>query len=513
MSENKKVDVVVIGAGLGGMSVATRLAQKGLSVQLLERHNVPGGYATSFVRGRYEFEVALHELSGVGPEGNRGGVYHYLNSIGVAKQVDFVIAPTLYRAIFSDMEFTLTQGWERAETDLCTAFPADAAGIREFLTLCRTLLDELEALRMSGLNKIFKPGNLANLPRKCPNLLRYNMAPLEPVLKRFVHDPRARRVISQFWGYFGLPPSRCSFFFFAMGLASYISHGAAYIKGRSQSLSNAFITALESHGGKAKFGCGVRKILVEEGKVAGVETDEGERIEARFVVSNADPVTTCRGLVGEEHVPRRWFQGLSHRVLGPSSVNVYLGVNRTPEELGLMDHEIFVNGSDDFERQFRDCHGLGPATALVVTCYNHVYPEISPPGTSMVVLTTLKFGKYWRNLRPVDYARVKHTLAHGMLDAAARVAPDLRKYAEVIEVSSPLTNVRYAGALGGSIYGFCPTPSDHTVWRIPSMGPVRGLFFSSAWTAPGGGFEPSIISGSMTADQVLHIAAKKNEAA
>jgi len=488
------------------MSVATRLAQKGLGVLLLERHNVPGGYATSFVRGRYEFEVALHELSGVGYEDDRGGVYHYLNSIGVAERVDFLSAPTLFRSISSDLDYTLTPGWEKAEADLCAAFPADAAGILEFLALSRALLSELEALRMSGLHKIFKPSNLASMPRRCPNLLRYNMATLGPVMERFVRDPRARQVLAQFWGYFGLPPSQCSFFFYAMGLASYIGHGATYIKGRSQSLSNAFIAALESHGGAARFGCGVRRILVEGGRAAGVETDEGERIEARFVVSNADPVTTCRELIGEEHVPQRWFQGLGHRVLGPSSMNVYLGVNRTPEQLGLTDHEIFLNVCDDYEQQYRDCQGLGPATALVITCYNHVAPDISPPGTSMVVLTSLKFGSAWRNLRPADYARVKHTIADGMLDAAARVAPDLRRYAEVVEVSTPLTNVRYAGALGGSIYGFTPSPTSHTVWNVPSKGPVPGLFFSGAWTAPGGGFEPSIISGSMTASQVLHMA-------
>ena len=64
----KRYDVVVVGAGLGGLSVSALLAQRGFSVLLLERHNVPGGYATSFVRGRFEFEVALHELSDIGSE-------------------------------------------------------------------------------------------------------------------------------------------------------------------------------------------------------------------------------------------------------------------------------------------------------------------------------------------------------------------------------------------------------------------------------------------------------------
>ena len=59
-------DVVVVGAGNGGLTSALRLAQSGLRVLLLERHNIPGGCATSFRRGRFEFEVALHQLSGMG---------------------------------------------------------------------------------------------------------------------------------------------------------------------------------------------------------------------------------------------------------------------------------------------------------------------------------------------------------------------------------------------------------------------------------------------------------------
>ena len=61
-------DVVVIGAGNGGLSATAYLAQKGLKVLLLEQHNLPGGVATSFVRGRFEFETSLHELASFGPE-------------------------------------------------------------------------------------------------------------------------------------------------------------------------------------------------------------------------------------------------------------------------------------------------------------------------------------------------------------------------------------------------------------------------------------------------------------
>ena len=62
----EKYDAVVIGAGNGGLTASAGLARKGFNVLLLERHNIPGGCATSFCRGRFEFEVALHQLSGMG---------------------------------------------------------------------------------------------------------------------------------------------------------------------------------------------------------------------------------------------------------------------------------------------------------------------------------------------------------------------------------------------------------------------------------------------------------------
>ena len=89
-------DVIVVGAGNGGLTASAALAQKGLNVLLLEKHNIPGGCATSFCRGRFEFEVALHQLSGLGTPDKPGQLRTELDDLGVMDDLTFVESPDLY---------------------------------------------------------------------------------------------------------------------------------------------------------------------------------------------------------------------------------------------------------------------------------------------------------------------------------------------------------------------------------------------------------------------------------
>ncbi|MGB4215257.1 MAG: FAD-dependent oxidoreductase [Dethiobacteria bacterium] len=99
-------DVIVVGAGLGGLAAALKLASEGVKVLLLEQHNLPGGFATSFVRGCFEFEVSLHEMSDVGPPGNKGAVRRFLeDETGV--QVEFLPVPEAYHLVLPESEINI----------------------------------------------------------------------------------------------------------------------------------------------------------------------------------------------------------------------------------------------------------------------------------------------------------------------------------------------------------------------------------------------------------------------
>jgi prolycopene isomerase len=504
----ERYDAIVIGAGLGGLSAATLLARNGRKVLLLERHNVPGGYATSFVRGRYEFEVALHELSGIGPEERPASLHRYLDYLGVARKVEFIRLPNLYRAVFPDLDITLPVGREAFEAELCQIFPHEARGIGRLLKRIFDLRrDFVKIARQRG------AGNPLTMPLRLPHFFRYLPTTWGHVLNRDVKDPRVRAALSGYWGYYGMPPSKVSFLYFAMGLASYIQHGPAFPKGRSQALSNAFLATFEQLGGQARMNCGVRRITTLAGRVTGVITEQDKEIAADWIISNADPITTCRDMIGRDKVPSSFFSRLQSSEVAPSTVNVYLGVARPPAELGLMEHEIFINPNDDFERHYEAMRRIGPPEGIAVTSYNAVYPDISPPGTSMVVLTALMYGQPWCEVPPAEYVDTKNRIGDAMIRLAERIAPGLREYAEVVEVATPLTNMRYAGTMGGSIYGFSQPPRDNMVWRMGHRGPLERLYFVGAWTRPGGGFETAMISGQMVGGAILSKIKEVREAA
>lgn len=414
-------------------------------------------------------------------------------------RVEFLHVPNLYRAVFPELDMTLPVGREAFEAKLADTFPHEARGIQQFMERVFDFgRDFARIIRKRG--KV----NPATMPFQHPHFFRYLPTTWGQVLHRDVKDPAARAVLSQYWGYVGLPPSQVSFVYMASTLAAYVRRGAAFPKGRSQALSNAFLSRFEELGGEALLNCGVQRITAADSRVNGVITEEEEEIRADWIVSNSDPITTCRDLIGQDKIPEGFFTRLQSSEVAASTVNVYLGVACPPEQLGLSEHEIFVNANYDFDRHYESMKVVVPPEAIVITCYNAVYPDISPPGTCIVVLTALAYGEPWYEVPPAEYVDAKNRIADVMIDMAEQIAPGLRQYAEVVEVSTPLTNMRYAGTIGGSIYGFSQPPHDNMVWRMGQRGPLEGLYFVGAWTQPGGGFEPTIMSGQMAGGAIAH---------
>jgi phytoene dehydrogenase-like protein len=493
-------DVVVIGAGNGGLTSALTLARNGAKVLLLERHNIPGGCATSFIRGRFEFEVALHQLSGMGTEDRPGPLRGLLGELGVLDHLEFVEMKTLYRVVFPEkLDITLKAERHEAVEALKAKFPREGQAIERLFDLIYNFCREMVSM-------VFLHDPEASR-EKYPLYFKYALKSSQSILDEFFQDPNLKGVISTYWPYVGLPPRYIPFSDLAMLLWAYIEFKPFHVKGSSQAISNAILDAFIRAGGDVRFNCAAKKIIVYGAQVRGVITEEGDEVTTDYVVSNAGTLTTYVDLIDREHVPAEQLKELGRKTIGPSAFTVFLGFDCEPGDMGIEETTNFIGTSMDPERQYALWRTLENPEAALLSCYDVSDPEFSAPGTSQAALVSLQYAEPWLSIPPTRYNDAKYRFAQGMLDLAEKVFPGLSNHIEEAEVATPLTHMRYLAHPGGAIYGFDQYAKDSNLFE-DRRSPIRGLFFAGAWVGPAG-FQTTLASGVSAARAVLKSMTKR----
>ncbi|WP_416769278.1 phytoene desaturase family protein [Pseudomonas sp. RHF3.3-3] len=491
-------DAVVIGAGNAGLTAATALQRGGCRTLLLERHNIPGGCATSFVRGDFEFEVALHQLSGLGTEDKPFVMRKLFDKLGVLDKVEFVQEQALYRLVVpGEIDVTLPASWSGVRNTLQGLFPAQSQAIADFLALCEKITVE----SFMTLPQARRSNSQAMLESMCPCFVKYGFRSVKEVLDEFFSDPKLKRVVATYWLYLGVPPSRLPFPDLAAMLYAYAAFKPWHIKGGSQALSSALVESFLEAGGEVRFNCGVEKIHTRGGRISGVRLEGGESVSCAAVVSNASPLTTFNELLDLEQPPLKVRQDFKSRRMGTSAFVIYLGLDCTPQELGVTQASSFIYETLDEEQIFQRMGSLEPPLGGMLTCYNLEDPEAAPPGKSQVVLVCLQYAEPWKAVSPEHYAQTKYAFAEQLIGVIEKVYPKVRQYIEEVEVATPLTMMRYLNTPGGAIYGFQQSTQDSALLRERLEG-VPGLYIAGSWTTMGG-FQPTYMAGESTARAVL----------
>ena len=498
----KDLPVVVIGGGLGGLSAAAHLAQNGFPVTLIEQHGRPGGYATSFDRkgGRYTFDVSLHATAGA-----KGGLKASLEGAGVLEKVETVELPELCRIITPEHDLIWPQRNPAAIIkQLTQKFPGETEGIQGFFDEILGVIDE--AIKPFDRDSWW---DLIRFPMTHKKMWAIRKQTLAQVLDQYTRDPKLRSILSTFWPYYGLPPSKLSGFYYAVATAAYIRFGGHYIKRRSQDLSDALMQAIENSGGQVLLDTEVIDITLKGGAVSGVVLDNGKKLNAKAVISNASVPTTMELLsrdTAPEDLPRKanpYSEKLKTYRPSLSTFLVWLGLN---QEIGerVKGYEIFLSQHDDPEQSYQACLACDPhKSGLGVTIYDNAFDGYSTPGTSTVQLLILSGYGPWKQYeddyfagRKKAYLEHKEQIAHALIDQAEkRVIPGLSSMIEVVEAATPLTNVYYTRNPEGAIYGYEQAMNNAYMNRLENTTPYKGLYLASAWSNPGGGFQPCLDSG------------------
>ncbi len=486
-------DAIIIGSGLGGLSAGAFLANRGKKVIILEKHNVPGGSASSFIRGRFEFEVALHEMDGFGSKEKPGQIYRYFKEIGILDDIEIARAPDIYHSIFIEdgFEATMPFGVKNFHQKLVTLFPKEEQGIDAFFNTCQKVFKGF----------VFSIRNKGKVPDETileqhPWFVRIIGLTLEEFLGKFLQDPKLIALISQLWSYFGLPPEEMNAQLFVLGLLSYLEYGGVYIKGTSHTLSSVLVKKIEEHGGTIQYNSEVAHILYQEGKIQGVRLSNGEELFSKTVISNANPSITNLKMLPPNSVDNKFKQRILAQPLSPGIFAINIGLNCTHEELGIKSYEVFLNKSSDFSGDLKDMYALTAPQSMCISCYNVIDSECSPPGTSVLNIVALQMGEVWKDIDPKEYAHIKGAMADSMITAVEKhLIPNLRAHMEVCEITTPLTIYRYTGNLGGTVYGNLQNVTGGPAFRLSTKGGIPGLFQVGAYVNVGGGYSATLMSG------------------
>jgi phytoene dehydrogenase-like protein len=496
--DGREFDAIIIGAGLGGLACGMAFARKGFRPLVLEQHDRPGGYATAFNRpGGYIFDVSLHSTT----VGRRDSLYNLIPGFPEITEVEFVPHPYLYRAIFPDHDLRVPQRNIPEYVKLLSdKFPAEEEGIKGIIEDMQGLQQDIG--RLSG--SAGQP-DLSRLPKDFPYLLKSQGKTWGQVVDARIKDPKLKAIISNNWGYYGLPPSRLSCFYYALPTIGYLSQGGFYPRGSSQRISNSLARYIDDHGGKVVLRSRVREIVVKDHTALGVRTTRGEEYTGRAVVSNANAYDTIRTMMSESDYLKEYLARMDRYSTSLSSFQVFLGLRQDlVRKLGISDSEIFYHTSYEPEAEYEaalkaDVENSGWGLML----YDNLYADYSPKNKNTVNILTLQGYDHWKQF-DADYQKGNKGAYRAEKERMARILmrqvekamlPGLTDAIEVMEIGTPLTNIRYTGNYRGAIYGWDQTVDNTGLARLPHRTPIRNLYLAGAWTSPGHGYGGVLYSG------------------
>jgi all-trans-retinol 13,14-reductase len=473
-------DVIVIGAGIGGLSAAAILAKRGLKVAVFEQHFLAGGFCTSWERGvrngnerwKYIFDAGVHDFSGLG---ERGGIRSLLRLLDIEDRIEWKLNQQEY--FIGETHFKIPHDADEFIRQLGERFPSEAENLRKFFAEILHVYREMYA-------DIEKTGGAPRTPDKAEDLLAYPQThahaykwmdkPFIEMLDAFFVDPGVKEFLCTLTGYLSDDPSALSVGNMAP-IFGYHFDGGYYPVGGSQTLPNALVEVIEKHNGKVFLRTAVQRVIVENGRAVGVELKNGQIHHAKAVISNADTHKTFLELVGREHLPTKYAKDIEALKPSTSAFIVFLGLDIVPN--------------------------LAPITMLDdigIMIPSNVDATLAPAGHAAVTLLKLlpqTDSANW-DRKSADYLQRKHAFADEMINSAAEVIPGLQQHITYRQEGSPATFARYAWTTDGSIYGPAVGQS-----RLTIKTPVKNLYVTGSGVM-GGGVEAAAIAGIHAANEI-----------
>lgn len=482
--------VVVIGAGIGGLSAAIRLAAAGHQVVVLEQNAAVGGKMSEVREAGFRWDTGPSVIT----------MRHVLEDLFASagrRLQDYLTLEALEpitRYFYPDgTVFDCSRELPKMIDQIRAWDERDVEGYLNYLAYAARLH------RITGSVFIYdQPPTLASFAQVAPrDMLSVDAwRTMQGAIEGFVHSPQLRQLLGRFGTYVGASPYR------APATLNVIAHvelneGVWYPRGGIYAIARALERLAGEMGIDIRTECGVQQIVVENGEARGVILQDGSRIEAEAVLANVDVATVYEKLIPSG--ASRRLPKLTAQESSCSGFILMLGVEGQHPQLAH--HNIFFSG--DYRREFTQIFedGVPPDDPTVYVSITSKTDAIdAPEGCEnwFVLVNAPPLGEQF------DWATQAAGYRERVLDVLARHGVDVRDQIRVERVLTPVDLQRLTGARRGALYGWSSN-NMFAAFRRPHnrAGDIRGLYFAGGTTHPGGGVPMVMLSGKVAANMII----------
>ena len=475
----KKYKLIVIGAGISGLStaVAWLLNNEG-PVLVLEKGRTAGGCVASFARKGYKFDTVqvIPDMS---------DLLEYLGLDLPLERYEGVLSRLFLAEGGRVRRFDIPAGEREFETLLCGTYPSEAKKIRRFFRYTRAMIDELQYLTLEpSFTDIIK------ILYRCPHIIRTSRDTWKRFLSRFrFSDGDLMETLDLFSSYSGLSGDRCAALLTVSAMATSLKSSwrpkKAFI-----TVPAAMVRKIREMGGEVRTGTAVESLLIDENRIRGVVTAEGEEIASSTVVSTVDSSVFLNKLIGGGRLgklPGPYKRAGENLKMSPSMISIHIGLD---DGIDLSAYDIggaycvLTSGDSAYEKAYLRCErgqtGEYPGGGSFHIAFYSPSLQTGDRKQTIVIHVSPVSADYWIDLRnsdPAEYRKRKEAAADRYLRLLeTSVIPGLCGHIRFLDVATPATFARYLGSPTGSCHDMMPVLSQFGLKRLPLRSPVEGLF-------------------------------------